>query len=209
MSRASGRSRARTVAHNVRPAATEPAVGDSGRTATHVLARVHRRPILGSSGLARSTLIRVQLYLVQHGQAKAENEDPERPLPDQGVEDVARVAHHAVVQPGVRPTRVFHSGKTRARQTAEAWAEILDADVEQVDALAPNDDPTIWLERLRSEPDDLMLVGHLPHLARLAGLLLIGVAEPSVVKFRPGGLVGLERTDTGWVVSVVLPPATK
>ena len=51
-----------------------------------------------------------------------------------------------------------------------------------------------------------MLVGHLPHLARLAGLLLIGVADRSVVKFRQGGLVGLERTDTGWVVSVVLPP---
>jgi phosphohistidine phosphatase len=164
---------------------------------------------LGSSGLARSTLIRVQLYLVQHGQAKTENEDPERPLTDQGVEDVFRVAHHAVVQPGVRPTRVFHSGKTRARQTAEAWGGLLNADVEQSDALAPNDDPTIWVERLQAEADDLMLVGHLPHLARLAGLLLIGASDRSVVRFRQGGLVGLERTDTGWVVSVVLPPATK
>ena len=149
----------------------------------------------------------MQLYLVQHGQAKTEDEDPERPLTDQGVEDVARVANHAVAQLGVRPTRVFHSGKTRARQTAEAWGELLDADVEQDDALAPNDDPTNWLERLRSEPDDLMLVGHLPHLARLAGLLLIGAADRSVVKFCPGGLVGLERTNTGWVVSVVVPPA--
>jgi phosphohistidine phosphatase len=149
----------------------------------------------------------VQLYLVQHGQAKTEDEDPERPLTDQGVEDVARVANHAVAQLGVRPTRVFHSGKTRARQTAEAWGELLDADVEQDDALAPNDDPTNWLERLRSEPDDLMLVGHLPHLARLAGLLLIGAADRSVVKFCPGGLVGLERTNTGWMVSVVVPPA--
>lgn len=148
----------------------------------------------------------MQLYLVQHGRAKTENEDPERPLTDQGVEDVAGVANHAVAQLGVRPTRVFHSGKARARQTAEAWGEMLDIDVEQADALAPNDDPTIWLERLRSEPDDLMLVGHLPHLARLAGLLLIGAADRPVVKFRQGGLVGLERTDTGWVVSLLLPP---
>jgi len=147
----------------------------------------------------------VQLYLVQHGQSKTEDEDPERPLTDQGVEDVARVAHHAVAQLGVRPTRVFHSGKTRARQTAEAWGEMLDADVEQADALAP----TIWLERLRSEADDLMLVGHLPHLARLAGLLLIGAADRSVVRFRQGGLVRLERTDTGWVVSAVLPPESR
>jgi phosphohistidine phosphatase len=153
--------------------------------------------------------VRVQLYLVQHGQAKTENEDPERPLTDQGLEDVARVAHHAVVQPGVRSARVFHSGKTRARQTAEAWGRLLDADVDQADALAPNDDPTIWVERLRAEADDLMLVGHLPHLARLAGLLLIGTSDQPVVRFRPGGLVGLERTETGWVVSVVLPPETR
>jgi phosphohistidine phosphatase len=156
----------------------------------------------------RPTVIRVQLYLVQHGQAKTENEDPERPLTDQGVGDVARMAHHAVVQPGVRPTRVFHSGKTRARQTAEAWGRLLDVDVEQADALAPNDDPTIWVERLRAEADDLMLVGHLPHLDRLAGLLLTGASDRSVIRFRQGGLVGLERTDTGWVVSVVLPPET-
>ena len=157
----------------------------------------------------RSSLIRVQLSLVQHGQAKTEDEDPDRPLTDQGVEDVASVAHHAVAQLGVRPRRVLHSGKTRARQTAEAWGRLLDADVEPADALAPNDDPTIWLERLRSEPDDVMLVGHLPHLARLASLLLIGAADRPVVRFRQGGLVALERTDTGWVVSVVLPPGIK
>jgi phosphohistidine phosphatase len=151
----------------------------------------------------------VQLYLAQHGRAKTEDEDPDRPLTDQGSEDVVRVAHHAVAQLGVRPTRVFHSDKTRARQTAEAWGEMLDVDVEQADALAPNDDPTIWFERLRSEPDDLMLVGHLPHLARLAGLLLIGADDRSVVRFRQGGLVALERTDTGWVVSVVLPPESR
>jgi phosphohistidine phosphatase len=148
----------------------------------------------------------VQLFLVQHGRAKTEDEDPERPLTDQGLEDVARVAQYAVARLGAGPTRVLHSGKTRARQTAESWGGLLAADVEPADALAPNDDPTIWIERLRSETHDLMLVGHLPHLARLAGLLLTGAADRSVVGFRQGGLVVLERTDTAWVVSVVLPP---
>ena len=149
----------------------------------------------------------MQLFLVQHGRAKTEDEDPDRPLTDQGVEDVDAVARHAIARLGVRPARVLHSGKTRARQTAEAWGGLLDVVVEPADALAPNDDPTIWLERLRSEPDDVMLVGHLPHLARLAGLLLVDAADRPVVKFRQGGLVALERTDTGWVVSVVLPPS--
>ena len=148
----------------------------------------------------------VQLYLVQHGEAKTENEDPERPLTDQGVDDVARVARHAVEQLGVRAGRVVHSGKTRARQTAEIWSGLLDAYIEQADALAPKDDPTTWLQRLDAEADDLLLVGHLPYLARLAALLLTGVSDHSVIRFRQGGLVGLERTDQGWVVSVVLPP---
>ena len=148
----------------------------------------------------------MQLYLVQHGQAKTEEEDPKRPLTDQGVDDASRVARRAVDDLGVRPARLLHSGKTRARQTADIWGGLLGAAVEEVDALAPNDDPTTWQAQVAAEADDLLLVGHLPHLARLAGLLLTGRADTPVVRFRQGGLVGLERTDGGWVVSVVLPP---
>jgi phosphohistidine phosphatase len=148
----------------------------------------------------------VRLLLVQHGQAKAEEEDPERALTDQGVDDVSRVARHAVDRLGVRAARVVHSGKTRARQTAELWSAALGVDSEPTDGLAPNDDPTVWRDRLDGEPDDLMLVGHLPHLDRLAALLLTGDADRSVIRFRPGGLVCLDRTDSGWSVSVVLPP---
>jgi len=147
----------------------------------------------------------VRLCLVQHGLAKTEEEDPERPLTDQGVTDVRSVATQAVEQLGVRAARVFHSGKTRARQTAEVWAGLLGAGVEQAEALAPNDDPSILVKRLDAETDDLVLVGHLPHLSRLAGLLLTGADHP-LVKFRPAGVVGLERGDTGWVVWLVLPP---
>jgi phosphohistidine phosphatase len=148
----------------------------------------------------------MRLYLVQHGQAKSETEDPERPLTDQGVDDVVRVARHAVETLELRPAWVLHSGKTRARQTAGLWADVLGVDAEAADAMAPNDDPTIWAERVGAETDDLMLVGHLPHLARLTGLLLTGTTERTLVRFQQGGLVALERTDTGWEVSVVLPP---
>ena len=148
----------------------------------------------------------MRLYLVQHGQAKTEDEDPERSLTDEGVDGVGRVARHAVEWLGVRVDRVVHSGKTRARQTAEVWGGLLDTEVEQGDALAPNDDPSIWVARLDAQTGDLMLVGHLPHLARLAGLLLTGASDHSVVSFRQGGMVGLEQTEPGWMVSVVLPP---
>ena len=92
-----------------------------------------------------------------------------------------------------------HSGRTRARQTAEAWGGLLDVDVEQADALAPNDDATIWVGRLVTENDDVMLVGHLPHLARLTALLLIGAADRPLIQFHQGGMVALESNRRGLV----------
>ena len=148
----------------------------------------------------------MNLYLVQHGRAKAESDDPARPLTAPGADDVGRVARYAVEELGVRPARVVHSGKLRARQTAEIWGALVTVDVEQADALAPNDDPRAWVQRLKTETGDLLIVGHLPHLGRLAGLLLTGDVDRSVIGFRQGGLVGLERTDTGWQSWVVLPP---
>ena len=82
------------------------------------------------------------LYLVQHGQAKTEEEDPERPLTDRGAADVGRVAGVAAAA-GIMTGRICHSGKTRARQTAEAWGQVLGAPVELAQALAPRDDPSV------------------------------------------------------------------
>jgi phosphohistidine phosphatase len=148
----------------------------------------------------------VRLYLVQHGQAKSETEDPERPLTDQGTDEVTRVAHQAVEVLGVRPARLVHSGKARSRQTAEVWSGLLGVGAEPADGLAPNDDPSTWAKRLGPSSDDLMLVGHLPHLGRLAAVLLVGSPDPPLVRFHPGGLVGLDQADTGWVIWLVLPP---
>jgi len=148
----------------------------------------------------------MKLYLVQHGEAKDEEDDPERPLTDRGIDDVTRVARLAVERLGVSPVRVVHSGKTRARQTAEIWGGLLGADIVQAEGLAPKDDVAMWLRRINGETDDLMIVGHLPHLARLTASLVTGSAGKPVVTFRPGGLVALEQAGTGWDVFVVISP---
>ena len=147
------------------------------------------------------------VYLVQHGQAKPEDEDPQRPLTDRGADDVAWVAHWAVDRFGTRPSRVFHSGKTRSRQTAEIWGRLVDVDTEEGDGLAPNDDPTTWARRLAEETADVMVVGHMPHLGKLASLLLTSHADRQLIGFQQGGLVAVEHTDTGWVVALLLPPS--
>jgi phosphohistidine phosphatase len=147
------------------------------------------------------------LYLVQHGLAEREDVDPQRPLTDGGAGDVARVARLAVDRLDTRPGRVIHSGKTRARQTAEIWGGLVDVDADEGDGLAPNDDPTTWVRRVTAETGDLMLVGHLPHLASLASVLLTGDPDRQLIEFQQGGLVALERTDAGWVITLLLPPS--
>jgi phosphohistidine phosphatase len=147
------------------------------------------------------------VYLVQHGQAKCEGEDPQRPLTDRGADDVAWVAHWAVDRFGVRPSRIIHSAKTRSGQTAQIWGRLIGVDPEEGGGLAPNDDPTTWVRRLAAETGDVMLVGHLPHLAKLAGLLLTGDPDRQLVGFRPGGLVAVEHTDAGWAAVLLLPPS--
>ncbi|MDR5709277.1 MAG: phosphohistidine phosphatase SixA [Armatimonadota bacterium] len=150
----------------------------------------------------------MRLYLVQHAEAKPESEDPLRPLTEKGWRDAERVARF-VAEHGVSPSRILHSGKLRAQQTAEVWSRFFpQARVEAQDGLNPNDDPGVWAERVREQQEDLVLVGHLPHLRRLAGLLLCGDPEREVVTFRTGGAVCLERQEQTerWSVCWALPP---
>lgn len=150
----------------------------------------------------------MQLYLVQHGAAKSEAEDPQRGLTDQGRRTVERVADF------LRPlalsiARIEHSEKLRARQTAELLAARLRPaeGTKQIPGIAPNDDVEPMRARLQQESKNLMLVGHLPYLSRLVARLLGIEAERVVVQFQMGGVVCLDRNPSGqWVVRWLLIP---
>lgn len=148
------------------------------------------------------------LYLVQHGEAKREEEDPARDLTPRGMDDVKRVANFVgkLIQ---APTRVLHSGKTRALRTAEILAEGVKPreGIAPTDGLAPLDNPEIWAGRVSGLSEDLALVGHLPHLARLAAALLCGDQGKSVINFKMGGMVCLRRGEAGhWGVEWMIIP---
>jgi phosphohistidine phosphatase len=72
--------------------------------------------------------------------------------------------------------------------------------------LAPNDDPEELARALLHAGEPRLLVGHLPHLARLASRLVVGDAAREVVAFRMGGLVALRREAQFFRVRFVLPP---
>ena len=153
----------------------------------------------------------MDLYLMQHGQATTETEDPERPLTDAGRAAVQRVAKRARTA-DVRISGCLHSGKLRAEQTAQLLVREIGVEpsVEARPGLAPND-PVVpvaqWL-RAETEHQSLALVGHMPFLGRLASLLVVGDEQAQVVGFQMGGLVKLEpKVDRdGFSVAWALPP---
>jgi len=148
----------------------------------------------------------MELYLVQHGEAKTKDEDPERPLTEQGHERSRKMAERAS-HLGVSVAEVRHSGKLRARQTAEAFAGALGAPLLESEGLSPNDAVAPLAKELPQRDDNLMIVGHLPHLARLASRLVAGADEPHLVMFQNSGIVRLDRDIDGrFHVRWSLPP---
>lgn len=109
----------------------------------------------------------MQLYLVQHGAAKTETEDPERPLSDDGRRTVEQLADYLSAL-DLCIDLIEHSTKLRARQTAEILASQVHPPegIREVVGISPNDDIAPMRERLHRETRNLMLVGHLPYLAR-------------------------------------------
>jgi len=148
------------------------------------------------------------VYLVQHGQAVSEAQDPARPLSERGREEVERVACHAATL-GLRITEIWHSGRLRALQTAEIFRGHLrpEPGLREQRGMSPSDDPSLLISRLEASADPLMLVGHLPHLGRLASLRLIGDPGRGILQFQNPAIVCLARREDGWAVHWVLLPA--
>ena len=150
------------------------------------------------------------LYLVQHAEAKSQEEDPQRDLTEKGHLDIESVAHY-LKRLDVKVKQIFHSGKARAKSTASILADYLQplTGVSEASGLAPLDNPEIWAERIEKLTDDIALVGHLPHLGKLAALLMTGDKEKTVINFQMGGVVRLRRIKAGqWISLGILSKAT-
>jgi phosphohistidine phosphatase len=147
------------------------------------------------------------LYLVQHGEAKSAETDPTRGLTTKGIADVRKVAAH-LQKLNLDVKRIYHSGKTRAYETASLLAEQLKSvkGVVEAEGLGPQDDLQIWHELLKTLDEDVVLVGHLPHLRRLTSLLLCGEPERTVVHLKMGGMVCLRRLEDEWSLEWAVSP---
>jgi len=136
----------------------------------------------------------VHVFLVHHGEAVGSEVDPRRPLSAAGRVTVERLAAEAATR-GAHPAVVWHSGKLRAKQTAESFWRACNALAEfsATKDLQPDDPPQRMRDRLMGETRDLMIAGHYPHLPNLLGLLVRNPLAP----FPQHGVVALATADGG------------
>ena len=151
----------------------------------------------------------LRLYLVQHAEAKSKAEDPERPLSGKGLMNIRKIGKFAKQNLRIDVAQIFHSGKLRAKQTAEILADHLLSTKEVIikETLEPLADPKIWRTRLEKAKEDIMLVGHLPHLNKLASDLLCSNENSEVITFRMGAIICLERDNQNhWAIHWIITP---
>lgn len=153
----------------------------------------------------------MRFYLIRHGVA----EDGRPDLPDD---------ERALTKEGKRRTRqcmrglariasfdaVATSPLVRARETAEIVCRVFDLPpAEAIPELAPGGDLARLLARFEQAPDDtrVALVGHMPHLGCLAGLLGFGDAELEIELDKAGvaRLTGASRPGEAVLEWLVTP----
>jgi len=136
---------------------------------------------------------------MRHGETVSGMPDWQRVLSDKGRAQSSAMAQSAR-RHGVSVAWVYHSGILRAQQTAELVAAVLapEQGVREISGLCPDDDPLILKAQLDVTTQSVLLVSHLPYLSRLAGLMVTGDSERSVIEFAPATLVCLTRHANGW-----------
>jgi phosphohistidine phosphatase len=135
----------------------------------------------------------VRVVLVHHAEAVGPDVDPQRPLSAAGHQRAALLASR-LKHEGFAPQAIWHSGKLRARQTAEAFLTACApfAEFKMIRGLLPDDPPDWVRNELAAEERDVLAVGHIPNIMRLAALLGEDAAVPQ------HGYVMLEKTGTSW-----------
>lgn len=150
----------------------------------------------------------MKLYLVQHGEAVSAEVDPGRPLTGKGREDARKVAGFLKAA-GITVDVIWHSAKRRAIETAGIFEEALGpgGGSVQKEGLAPNDPAEPVLSAVEAENRDIMLVGHLPFLQKLASMALSGNGSYETIRFIMAGAVCLEREGYGsWRIGFMITP---
>lgn len=147
----------------------------------------------------------MKLYLVQHGQALAEELDPQRGLSEKGIKETQNMAEFCR-RKELEVDLIWHSKKLRSFQTAKIFSQYLgDIELVERDDLNPKDPVDKFSKEIEKLNKDLMIVGHLPFLQKLTAKLLVNSVDCPLITFRYSGIVCLGY-EQDWKISWFIIP---
>jgi len=151
----------------------------------------------------------MKLYLLRHATPNSAEVDPERGLSQTGIAEATKLSEMLQRMTNLEVKVLLHSGKKRAQEKAEIVAKgmLPMPKIMPANNLEPNGNVEVWVERALVMEENVMLVGHLPHLGRLSACLLAGDEAHEVINFQTGTLACLRRYPEGaWRLEWLLNP---
>ena len=152
----------------------------------------------------------MKLYLVQHGESMSKEVDPGRALCPKGEEAIIKMAEFLRAS-GLTVSRILHSSKMRAHQTAEIFGDalLISGEIEVINGINPNDPVQDFSIRMHKLKHDTMIVGHLPFMAKMVSYLVTGNEDSTIVAYKPGSVVCLQQdSEEQWQIQWMLTPGT-
>ncbi len=150
----------------------------------------------------------MKLYLMRHGEAEGIYEGDEPGLTATGEAEVNRIGE-ALSSMDVKIDQIYHSGKLRARQTAEIVRKKLGVDIQirEKEGLKPNDPVAVLVENLKETDENSLIVGHLPFMAKLTSSLLAEKESDFMIAFNTASVACLEYMNSyGWSLHWFINP---
>ena len=140
----------------------------------------------------------MNIYLVRHAQAEPGYPDAERPLTERGRGHARQMGEWLGRSPSGLPARIFCSPLVRAQETLKLLGTAWDSDpmsrAETMDFLVPGGDPEEVVATLEAMQEDVLLVGHNPHMELLASLLMTGDRTRACLVMKTGVLLRFKRS---------------
>lgn len=148
-----------------------------------------------------------RLYLMRHAEAAPGSPDRQRPLTPAGRKQAETMAN-LLRRMNIRPAKIWHSARLRAVQTAQIVAATLPCKARALEqpGLEPDSRVKPAVRAIGRSREDLLIVGHEPHMGKLATRLLTGRKTASPLTFAKGAVACLAAGKTGrwtleWLVT--------
>ncbi len=149
----------------------------------------------------------MRIYLVRHGQPNSADIDPAKGLSENGRAEITRLAN-SIRHLNIKVENIYHSSKTRALQTAMLLSNAVKSSggVSLKEGITPNDPVEPIAAEIEALDQDLMIVGHLPFMGRLASMLLIKDNHKNLLDWHTGSMACIEYDGGSYILQWFINP---